>query len=325
MYDSWVLGEPEAFHAEAIGRRVGDLVFNDFTCSPMRFRRGSKHLQRAGSDFLVLQEQMEGEELLVMDHGLVRLLPGNLYLRDWSYRFDSQATAMRLRSVVIPRHRLRAGAGPSEDNPVFSWSIGTPDGEMIHRLWSDLLSHLPGVDRAVAENLCAGFLGFTEGLLGRDVAPSQPTTLRAMEEFLRVRLRGDIGVEDLCRRFHASRSKVYRLFEPHGGVGKFLQQQRLRRCFEDLRLADPRRARVADIAATWGYGDASGFSRRFRAEFGVPPSKVLGSAAPAGAAAGSGPFSPDVEPYNEYFAWLSRAPTETPEPPRSVLDRPSVT
>ena len=45
----------------------------------------------------------------------------------------------------------------------------------------------------------------------------------------------------------------------------------------ELRGADPQRAKIADIAASWGFTDASSFSRRFRNRFGVAPSDVFGT------------------------------------------------
>jgi hypothetical protein len=92
-----------------------------------------------------------------------------------------------------------------------------------------------------AELLCAAFLGFLDGLMSGHADAEQPATLRSMEQFLASRLRGDVGVEDLCRQFNVSRSTVYRLFEPHGGVSAYLGRMRLERAYADLRQADPTR------------------------------------------------------------------------------------
>jgi AraC-like DNA-binding protein len=99
-----------------------------------------------------------------------------------------------------------------------------------------------------------------------------------MQQFLMTRLRGGVGVEALCRHFHVSRSTVYRLFEPLGGVRQFINGSRLERYYGALCEADPRHVKVADVAVSWGFPEASTSSRRFRSRFGVSPSEVLGTA-----------------------------------------------
>jgi len=278
LYQTWPRGEPEGFRAQAGGYKVGDLVFNQAKFTPARFLRGPELIAGEGRDFLSLQAQLAGEERLIMAHGHVRLLPGHIYLRDWAYEFDSEASAMLLHAVMIPRHRLRAGAGMREHTPVLSWSMADPGGRLLSLLWQELLAELGQVTLPQARTLCDAFLGFVDALLGYGPVETTPASLGAMQQFLMTRLRGDVGVEQLCRHFHVSRSTVYRLFGPVGGVRQFINGARLERCYGELRGADPRRAKIADIAASWRFADASSFSRRFRSRFGVSPSEVLGTA-----------------------------------------------
>jgi len=37
LYETWAIGEPEGFQAEAFGHQVGELVLNEVTFSPARF------------------------------------------------------------------------------------------------------------------------------------------------------------------------------------------------------------------------------------------------------------------------------------------------
>jgi AraC-like DNA-binding protein len=145
-------------------------------------------------------------------------------------------------------------------------------------LWQELLAELGQVALPQALSLCDAFLGFVDALLGFGPNETSPATLGAMQQFLMTRLQGDVGVEAVCRHFRVSRSTVYRLFEPLGGVRQFINGARLERCYGQLRGADPRCVKIADIASSWGFDDASSFSRRFRSRFGVAPSEVFGTA-----------------------------------------------
>ncbi|MCW8871743.1 MAG: helix-turn-helix transcriptional regulator [Xanthomonadales bacterium] len=306
LYDTWALGAASDFRAEAIGHQVGDLVFNEVAFSPARFQRRAAHTSGRDRDFLTLQAQLAGEELLTMDHGIVRLLPGHIYLRDWAYPFDSKATEMHMHTIVIPRHRLAASATLSRQSPVLEWPMDDPGAGMLLKLWLELLGSFSSVSLGKAELLCGAFLGFLDGLMSGLDSDERPATLRAMEQFLAARLRGNVGTEDLCRQFHVSRSTVFRLFKPHGGVKAYLSRMRLERVYADLRLADPARVGVAEIAASWRFNEPSSFSRKFRQQFGLRPSEVLGrdlgQDVPAVAAMIRG-----VEAFSSYTDWLSRA------------------
>ena len=229
LYQTWPRGEPERFCARADGFQVGELVFNQAQFTPSRFLHGPELLVGEGKDFLSLQMQLAGEERLIMAHGHVRLLPGHIYLRDWAYAFDCEASAMRLNAIMIPRHRLRAGASMQAHTPVLSWSMSEPDGRMLAMLWQQLLAELGRVSLSRARALCDAFLAFLDALLGYGLPQTSPASLGAMQQFLMTRLQGDVGGDALCQHFHVSRSTVYRLFEPVGGVSLFINGARLER------------------------------------------------------------------------------------------------
>jgi AraC-like DNA-binding protein len=77
----------------------------------------------------------------------------------------------------------------------------------------------------------------------------------------------------ICKLAGVSRSSLYRMFEPYGGVVRYVQRQRLRRA-HDL-LADPTCVRkISLIANDYCFSDSSTFSRAFRQEFGYSPSDL---------------------------------------------------
>lgn len=81
------------------------------------------------------------------------------------------------------------------------------------------------------------------------------------------------GPAQLGRLLGVSRSKLYRLFEPGGGVAAFIQRERLNHAM--ALLTDPTENRsVNTIAAEVGFADHSTFSRAFRRAFGISPSEA---------------------------------------------------
>ena len=86
----------------------------------------------------------------------------------------------------------------------------------------------------------------------------------------------DLGVASLQRELRVSRSRLYRLFEPYGGVKRYIQRRRL--LDTHAALADPNdRRRILDIAEERFFSDAAEFSRAFKREFGYRPSDARSS------------------------------------------------
>ena len=70
-----------------------------------------------------------------------------------------------------------------------------------------------------------------------------------------------------------SRSQLYRLFEPTGGVARYIQRARLREAYRVLSDAE-NRCDIREVAEDLGFFDPSSFSRAFRQEYGCSPRDV---------------------------------------------------
>ncbi len=82
-----------------------------------------------------------------------------------------------------------------------------------------------------------------------------------------------LGPDTLCREAATSRSQLYRLLEPEGGVATYIQRRRLAEGFallSDIDCLTP----IGRLAELLCFSDASAFSRAFRREFGLSPSDV---------------------------------------------------
>jgi AraC-like DNA-binding protein len=71
-----------------------------------------------------------------------------------------------------------------------------------------------------------------------------------------------------------SRSQLYRLFAPAGGVAEYIREQRLRRCLADLMSVAHAHRQIADIAYSWGFTDPTYFAKAFKQRFGRTPSEA---------------------------------------------------
>lgn len=114
------------------------------------------------------------------------------------------------------------------------------------------------------------------------VGEAQPlinvTLMERVRRAIRRHLRSSaLGPELICREAATSRSQLYRLFEGEGGIGHYIQKQRLLEAFAmlcDLSATTT----VAAIAEMLCFADSSSFARAFRREFGASPKDVRDAA-----------------------------------------------
>ena len=157
---------------------------------------------------------------------------------------------------------------------------------------------LGAIPASQAERLGRVALDLLEVALAGECA-SEPATGTAARESAERVIAARLGsatltVANLCRWVGVSRSRLYRLFEPDGGVQAYVRARRLERVVAEL-AADGPRGRVNDIAERWGFCDAAYLTRVFRETYGMTPGEFRalareGAVLPS-APAGSGPGS----------------------------------
>jgi len=132
------------------------------------------------------------------------------------------------------------------------------------------LSRLPGAVGA----MLASCIGASTPQEPGAAAQIDRTLLERVREVVCRRMRSpSLGPTAICREVGISRSRLYRLLEGEGGVGRYIQNQRLRACY--AALCDQENTRpVSAIAEAHGFYDPSSFSRAFRRMFSLTPSDV---------------------------------------------------
>jgi AraC-like DNA-binding protein len=87
----------------------------------------------------------------------------------------------------------------------------------------------------------------------------------------------DLGPSALAAAFAISRSQLYRLFECHGGIHKYLLDCRLQAAFSDLSRNPDQQ--ISDVVYRHGFSGERQFQRGFRKRFGMTSSELRRSQA----------------------------------------------
>jgi AraC-like DNA-binding protein len=154
-------------------------------------------------------------------------------------------------------------------------------GDLLHDYLEILSRQLPLVTAAEAPRLAETTRAVLAALLAPPpdhphaaAPPLRETQLQRVRLLVREHLgSATLGPARLCRLAGMSRSQLYRLFEPVGGVAAHIQSERLRMARQAL--ADPADRRgIAQIAEAVGLFDGSSFSRMFRRAHGCSPREM---------------------------------------------------
>jgi len=106
------------------------------------------------------------------------------------------------------------------------------------------------------------------------LAPITVAILERARHFVQANLfNPGLGATQMQRELGLSRSHLYRLFEPSGGVASYIRHRRL--LDAHAALADVASSlRIVEIGEKYGFCSAADFSRAFKREFGYSPSQV---------------------------------------------------
>ncbi len=285
LFDSRpLLGEKVSdYRTDVSAYLVDSLMVSQISFTRQHFVRDRRFMANGETDHFMLQLYTEGVCACNNGGRDFAFSPQVICLIDLGRSIQSTADASSSLGIVIPRDVMREYAGGLNGLHGRTLATNTPQGRILVEHLRTLWSVLPTAQAGDAASLAAT----TSALVGAlfQSSSSQPAddapglgkaTLDVLCRYIEAHLDSpELGVTALCREFHLSRSKVYRLFKPLGGVEAFIRDRRLLRCYHELRSAQRGERRITDIATAWGFSSPSHFTRLFRSAFGVSPSEIL--------------------------------------------------
>lgn len=114
-------------------------------------------------------------------------------------------------------------------------------------------------------------------VLHREPLPSAPKVIKQAVELIEAHAAEPLTVEDVAEAVGLgvrALQEGFRRFLDTTPMNH-LREVRLRRVHEELRLADPARTNVTEVAVRWGFLHAGRFSVQYRQRFGESPSATL--------------------------------------------------
>lgn len=268
---------------------LGSILFSTTRVSESRFERHRDHVRRDGLDHWVVRVLRRGANRVRIGDDRYVVPPGQPFLfslaHDWvSEWIAGEGGDTEWASICLPRDAypaLSAGFASLGPGPLRGPGVAMLADYVLlldHHVRQATPDHVAALGEVTRSMLAACLLSTT-----RPAAVTQDAVGVAQFERVRALIRQHLAsptlnAERLSRLSGMSRSALYRLMEPHGGVASYILSLRLK--VVHALLSDPALASfpIAHLAERVGFFDPSTFSRSFRAAFGYTPREARAAA-----------------------------------------------
>jgi AraC-like DNA-binding protein len=279
--------EPQAFAANLQIYELGELamVHTRIGGEGQVVHRTPERIRRDGQESLLLHLTLTGGERGLAGDRSMSLSRGSLAVSDLTRPFSYAMPECEVFTLVASRTAVEQRLGTPADG-----LHGLVLDPVRAALLADHLSWLAARLPRGAPETAAALGGGVIDLFATAARPSAATLERTRESVARAAFARacrfidvnyaapDLTPDRIARAAGLSRSALYRLFEPWGGVAAQVQRRRLEAA--RAALLDPHDGRlIGTVAYDCGFASQPLFSRSFREAFGCTPRELRGSAA----------------------------------------------
>jgi AraC-like DNA-binding protein len=268
--------EPDAeFHVRARAWLLGAIIVSRTAIPPVKLTRSGERAHHDGLEYYLVVLSNAGSWRCETAGATISVPEGAVCLLDSTTPFEIVTRDGEFIILNIARERLDEGGVPGRFHGyALSKAAGQFFGDYLKALCRNLAkvpaSEAPLVDRATRDLLVA--------CLSIDAAPMARAEARSdvmvrVRRHIDERLGQQLSPIEIARSLGLSRTRLYSIFAPAGGVQSFIAMRRL--VHAKRALEDPLdRRSIAAIGHANGFASSAHFSRAFRRQFGVAPKSV---------------------------------------------------
>ena len=254
--------------------------------SSQLFVRDRKHLLRNDdSDHIVIQWYAKGSCHAHNGGRNFIQSPENVVMMDLGYESFSNTISpfSEVISVIIPRELLQEYWGAIDNLAGLSLPVNSTRGSLLKNFMISLCEEIDTIKPVDASTVAQATMHMVSSMFQSEFKQTDAvegiieTELRLLiKDFIAANLRNrQLSIDMLLERFNCSRATLYRLFQTHGGVARYINQLRLQRCYKHLIYSNAKRSQIAKMAQYWGFSNRQQFTRQFKQHFGVSPRDVV--------------------------------------------------
>lgn len=256
-------------------------LFGVLRAPRQRIERTPSQISVQAVDHLLIRIYLDGTARVDAGGGDRAVKPGDFTIFDLSQVMRSDTGEIASINLLMPRRSLdrRLGDLSPLHGRVFRQDL-TPLTQLMGDHLRSLATCVEAADAWQRDSLSIATVALCNAMLtpeGGDT-PYTPDTMLgiAIRQFIDGDLTAyDLDADKLTARFGISRTNLYALFEPDGGVASYIRNRRLARAMRILAgIERGPRQRIASVGYACGFETEKSFSRAFKRRYGVNPSEV---------------------------------------------------
>jgi len=267
------------FYAHVRAVSLGRIIAFDRRLNAVAHQRTAERVRQTGFEHFTVQLNVSGRFHAEVGTGRKLVEPGQIVLFDMTQPMRNEAEQAHILTFSVAREVVESAV---PDASILHGRILSSD---VCGLLADYMVSLVNRAPTLAASAAAGATRVFATLLASALTVCLPSSLEPAALGRRERARrhiekhlgsADLGPESIAQAIGVSRSTLYALFQPLGGVAKYIQMRRLARL--RAALARPTENRlVAQLCYESGFASESHASRAFKQVYGMPPGQFRAS------------------------------------------------
>lgn len=241
--------------------------------------RTRKKIQQDGNDSIMIQLFLEGGVHFSHQNGRNNIHKGDIVLFDLAKPADNFNTDFMHLSVLFPRELIESSIPGATRWHGLALPRHCPVTQLLRSHIMSLHAMGANTSTEAARGLQDALIQITSSALqtsSRVLQLDSPTIdasiMIEVKKFICQQLANPkLSIDLICERLGLSRSQLYRISEPIGGIANFIKMARLNRAYSDLRAPQMRHLSIADISQRWGFNNVSTFARNIKNVYGCLP------------------------------------------------------
>lgn len=268
--DATFFANVDAYHA-------GDLMFGSVTSCAQKTQRNAALIAGDGLDYFLMQFYVDGSRVARTRRSEQVVANGDMMMVDMTQPIETESTAYKSVDLVMPRRVLEPLLVDPDAHGGQRLLSADPLTALFRSHLLALYQAAPRMTEAQAMAVQGATLALAAAALNGAVDMDHASSVRAaawlpVRRYIEDNLDHlDLSAEETAAQFGISRATVYRMMEGRGGFMSYVRLRRLHRCRDALIAPGNSHKTIGEIAAAWGFLNASSFSTAFKELFDMSP------------------------------------------------------
>ncbi|GJD63028.1 AraC family transcriptional regulator [Methylobacterium frigidaeris] len=267
--------DPTGFSGSIETTLIGSMALRVMNAAPQGPARSRSQIRRDGQDGFVLHLSRHAYSVET-ERGVTHVPAGAISLNDLSQPYR-RSRVPETGSLILALPRSSVASVLSDEDALHGLILHGGAGRLLADHLQSLAAHSHAIAPADAAHIAQATLHMVAACArpsleaaARASTPLDAARLKSAKQFIRGHLCTPLRIDAMAKALGTSRSQLYRLFEPEGGIARYVARQRL--AAVRAALDDPlERRSISEIGEACGFGSSSLVSRAFRQAYGMTP------------------------------------------------------